>query len=103
MTLSRDKKIELHLLIEQIEASIEVMNGPYIQTGHILRLLKELRDGWLDDAVTTHCEACEEPILESELESAVLSEDAGWFCADCVARWNADGSAPDPAPVGPST
>lgn len=92
--MTRDEKIDLHRQIAAIEKAVKDMNGPYAETTGILSRLGTLREVCLDDDVMTGCEVCDEPIFESEADSAVMSEDSGWFCAGCVARWNDSPGAP---------
>lgn len=88
--MTRDEKIEFHSQVAEIEKAVKSMNGPYMQTGQILVMLGTLREAWLEDAIYSGCESCEQPILESELETATMTDDGCWICAPCVERWNSD-------------
>lgn len=93
MTMDRDEKIAFHEAVEKVVAAVEAMNGPHRETAGILAQLTTIRDGFMDDAILSKCEGCEEVILESEMDSATMGED-GWFCSECIARWN---EGPTPA------
>lgn len=87
------QKIEFDEQVSEIEAVILKMDGPYSATHKIMGMLNTLRETWLEDAVFGKCEGCEDTIFESEMDSATMSEDAGWFCAGCVTSWNEDTAA----------
>lgn len=86
--MDHDQKIEFHKQVSAIENAVVAMNGPYSETSKIVKMISEHREGWLEDAVLCGCESCDDTIFESEMDSAVMSEDAGWFCAECVKTWN---------------
>lgn len=79
--LDRDEKMELHHQIEEIKNMVTSMNGPFIETGQILKQLECLRDAWLDDEIE-RCDFCGSQHLLSE-DELTLTED-GRACNLCV-------------------
>lgn len=88
--MDHDQKIEFHKQVAEIEEAVLKMDGPFAATQKIMTMLNELRGAWLEDAVFYGCESCEGTIFESEMDTAFMSEDAGWFCAACVRTWDDD-------------
>ncbi|MBR9764868.1 MAG: hypothetical protein GYB53_15405 [Rhodobacteraceae bacterium] len=79
--LDRDEKIELHNQVREIEQLVEAMNGPFMETGQILKQLSALREAWLDDEIE-RCEFCGSEHLLSE-DALILTED-GRACEGCT-------------------
>lgn len=92
--MTRDEKIAFYNQLAELEQAVLAINGPYAQTKAVLSKLEAFRGAWLDDEVFHDCEGCEEPIFESEMETASSNEDGSWFCASCLARWNIAHSEP---------
>lgn len=92
--MNHDQKIEFHKQVAEIENAVVAMNGPYSATCKIVKMLSALREDWLEDAVFCGCESCDDTIFESEMDAAFMSEDAGWFCSECVKTWNDDTANP---------
>lgn len=79
--LDRDEKLELHDQIGEIEKMVRSMNGPFMETGQILKQLECLRDAWLDDEIE-RCEFCGSTHLLSE--DALILTDDGCACEGCT-------------------
>ena len=97
--MDRETKIERHRELTEVIKAVEAINGPWSETQEALRLLNHLLAECMDgDAIFTGCETCEDVILESEIDGAVSGEDSGWFCSQCVARWNNAAAQERPQP-----
>ncbi|WP_305968580.1 MULTISPECIES: hypothetical protein [unclassified Mameliella] len=79
--MTPDEKIELHHQIRQIENSVTAMNGPYMETGQILKQLECLREAWIDDEIETCCYCGAQHLLSQD--EMTMSED-GWACPRCA-------------------
>tara|TARA_Y100000588_G_scaffold175511_2_gene189558 strand:- start:713 stop:967 length:255 start_codon:yes stop_codon:yes gene_type:complete len=79
--LDQDEKLELHHQVRQIEEMVKAMNGPFTETGQILKQLECLREAWLDDEIE-RCDFCGSEHLLSE-EALILTGD-GSACEGCT-------------------
>tara|TARA_B100000214_G_C23535566_1_gene431581 strand:+ start:46 stop:300 length:255 start_codon:yes stop_codon:yes gene_type:complete len=79
--LDRDEKLELHHQIGEIEKMVRAMNGPFMETGQILKQLECLRDAWLDDEIE-RCDFCGSAHLLSD--DALIPTDDGRACEGCT-------------------
>lgn len=86
--MNREEKMKAHTALRELNKAILALNGPYNQMKAAFDAYSEAYGAIIEDEHYTNCEGCDEPIFESEMESAASLEDGGWACASCVARWN---------------